>query len=132
MKNREITASDYLALPLIGVKGKGTIINGIKWLHHGKQFSDEDTFLDLLDGKESEKICFQVWGESPKKIRHNFTMALFDKFGRTIENCLDAKKILSEELSSKVWCPFNKVQLFCNIDEGSFIRFWTEMNNKCQ
>lgn len=130
MNNREITALDYLALSLIGVKGKGTVINDIELLEHGKCFSDEDTFLVHIDGKESEKICFQVWGESPKKIRYNFKMALFDKFGRTIENTDDAKKMLSEELSSKEWCPFNKVQLFCNIDDGSFIHFWLKSNNK--
>ena len=124
MKQREITALDYLALPLIGIKGKGTIINDIKCLKHSNTLSDEDTFLVQLNGKESEKIDFQVWGESPKKIRHNFTMALFDKFGRTIENSDDAKKMLSEELSSKEWCPFTKVQLFCNIDDGNCIHFW--------
>ena len=124
MGNREITALDYLALSLIGVKGKGTIIKSIKLIEHGERFSDEDIFLVQLEGKKSEKICFQVWGESPKKIRHNFKMALFDKFGSTIENTDDANKMLSEELSSKEWCPFTKAQLFCNIDDGSFIHFW--------
>lgn len=120
---------DYLALSLIGVKGKGTIIDDIKYIRHnvpkeGETIARKDEIIVYTNGKkEGEHISFKVWGLSPRIIRKNFNFSLYEKYGRTIENQDSAQRMLFSIMAKENWCPFS-LDDFYSLKEKNWMFIW--------